>query len=352
LNLFARVALPFVVGTLSLHAQKGTDTVAGVPVAGPVHAHIESWDVPSPNAKPQGIFFAQRNQSAWFSAEGANLLGRFDSKTQKFESFHLRPDTRPYALVEHSGSGVQTTLYFVSRDGGYLGEFDPNTRDVREFRIPGGKMRLQDLIFDHNGVIWFTMEKAEPPQYLQGGKVGRLNLFSSEIRLTAPSESNANPHDLAVDSKGTIYFTELGAARVGSIEPDGMKVTMHSLPNAKVGASGIAITPDDALWLTDSARGYLMRFDVSSGDFQQWPSPSGPKSRPGTIATANGVIWYTETGTSPNMIVRFDPATKVFESWPVDAGGVIGRLSAQPDGTLWFTLPSINKIGELIPDTK
>lgn len=351
LRLFACAVGPFFGGMLSLQAQRSDVHVAGVPVTGPLHAHIEFWDVPFPNAQPQGIFFAERNGWAWFSGEGSDILGRFDTKTHKFEPFHLRPNTKPYALVEHSGSGVQSTLYFVSRDGGYLGEFDPETRNVREFRIAGGKMHLEDLAFDHNGVIWFTMGRPQP-QYPQGGKVGRLNLFSSEIRLTAPVAHNGSPHDLAVDSKGTIYFTELDSPYVGSIEPDSMKVTEHIVPNPKVGAVGLVITPDDALWLTDSSRGYLARFDVNSNNYQEWPSPSGAMSKPGAIATANGVIWYAETGTFPNMIVRFDPVNKKFESWPLAEGGTIGLLSAQPDGTLWFALPSANKIGELIPEGK
>lgn len=338
------------VGVFTSLAQQPAATVAGVPVSGSFHARIQSWEIPFPDAKPAGIFFAKRNQSAWFSGEGANILGRFDSKTQQFESFHLRPDTRPYALVEHSGSGVQSTLYFVSRGGGYIGEFDPNTRDVREFRILGGRAQLEDLCFDHNGVIWFTMPAAQPPKFSQGAKVGRLNLFSSEIRLTEPLP-HSDPHDLAVDPKGTIFFTER-TARIGSIEPDSMKVTEHALPNPKIVASGIAITPDDALWITDSARGMLLRFDVASGQFREWPSPSGPHSEPMAIATANGVVWYAETGTTPNMLVRFDPAKDEFSSWPVDTGGVIGGLSAQPDGTLWFTLPSLNKIGQISPQEK
>jgi virginiamycin B lyase len=243
-------------------------------------------------------------------------------------------------------------MYFVSRDGGYIAEFDPNTRYVREFRIAGGNVQLEDLCFDHNGVIWFTTTKAQPPRFPQGGKVGRLNLFTSEVRLTGSIGRTADPHELAVNSKGTIFLTELGAAKVGSVEPDSMRVTEHPLPNAKIGASGIAITPDDAVWITDAARGMLVRFDVASGKYQEWPSPNGALSKPGVMATANGVIWYVEAGATPNVLVRFDPETNGFSSWPVEVGGVIGRISAQPDGTLWFTLPSLNKIGELSPEGK
>ena len=55
---------------------------------------------------------------------------------------------------------MQGTIYFTSRTGAFIGEFDPNTGDVREFRIDGPKLLLHDITFDPNGVAWFTVMKA------------------------------------------------------------------------------------------------------------------------------------------------------------------------------------------------
>ena len=63
----------------------------------------------------------------------------------------------------------------------------------------------------------------------------------------------------------------------------------------------------------------------ATGAVAEWPSPSGPKSAPYGISAINGVIWYSESETTPNTVVRFDPKTEKFQSWPIPGGGNIVR---------------------------
>jgi virginiamycin B lyase len=125
-----------------------------------------------------------------------------------------------------------------------------------------------------------------------------------------------------------------------------MYVTEYHLPNPESRPRGIAVTPDDVIWYTDYARGYLGRFDPKTGKFSEWASPSGPRSRPNGITHVGNIIWYAETGTKPSMLVRFDPQTEKFQSWPVKAGGGIQHIYAGADGSLWFTRPLANGIAQ------
>lgn len=338
--------IPLAIDYLATHF-KGEIT-PGVTVPGPVQATITEWDLPTPNSMPHDSFYTKRGGITWYSGEFANVLGRFDSKTQKFEEIHLRPGSSPYALVEHAGSGVQGTIYFTSHTGGFIGEFDPNTRNVREFRIAGPKLLLHDIAFDPNGVVWFTVMAARPPLYPQGSKVGSVNIFSSEIKLADTPTRDANPYSLAVNSMGIPFFTEGDSHKLGSIDPVTMKITEYALPNREIGVKSITISRDDMVWYTDYLRGYLGRFDPKTGKFSEWPSPSGPKSRPYAIANAGNIIWYSETGTKPNMLVRFDPKTEKFQSWPVKAGGGIKHIYAESGGSLWFTRPLTNGIAHVV----
>jgi virginiamycin B lyase len=326
--------------------------VPGVTVPGSVQIDIKEWSLPTPDAMPDDAFSSKRDGSGWYSAQRANLLGRFDPKTSKFEQFNLRPGSDPESLLEHAGSGVQTTVYFTSRTGGFIGEFDPNTRDVREFRIHGPKSVLHDLAFDPNGVVWFTVLKAQPPRFPQGSEVGVLNLFSSEIRLAHTPTQDASPYSLALNSKGIPVFTELDSAKLGSIDPVTMKITEYSLPNADARARCLTIAPDDVIWYTDYVRGYLGRFDPQSGEFKEWPSPTGQGSHPFAITNTGKAIWYFETGSQPNMLVRFDPDSQKFQSWPVKAGGNVDHLYAHTDGSLWFASPVSNSIVRVTTDAQ
>ena len=108
----------------------------------------------------------------------------------------------------------------------------------------------------------------------------------------------------------------------------------------------IAITSDDVMWLADYSRGYLGRFDPATGKFTEYPSPSGPRSLPYGIISIKDVIWYNESGTDPNTIVRFDPKTEKFQSWAVPSGGVVIRnVDVTPDGNLAIASSGVNRIG-------
>ncbi|HWR17694.1 MAG TPA: hypothetical protein VN577_22890 [Terriglobales bacterium] len=326
--------------TSSSAAQQGEGSVQSVASSGEIS--IKHWDLPKPNSLPQDLFVSRRDGSVWFSAPGVNALGRFDPKTQKFEEIRLRPESDPYRLVEHAGSGVQSRLFFSSHTGGFIAEYDSHARELRELRIQGGKMLLHDLSFDPNGVIWFTIMKPKPPQYPQGSKVGFVNLFTSEIKLAAVPGRSSNPYSLAVTSKGTPFFSDLGAPKLLSIHPVTMKITEHKLPSRKSGVMNLTITPDDRIWFTDNARGYIGCFNPETGTFDEWASPGGPTSSPSAITNAGKVIWYSEAGTG--HLVRFDTETKRFQMWTVQNAKQIEQLYANNDGSVWFALPKANQL--------
>ena len=120
-----------------------------------------------------------------------------------------------------------------------------------------------------------------------------------------------------------------------------------SVPPAEILARPrrIAVTPDDAIWFTDHARGFLGRFDPRDGTVREWPSPGGAKSRPYGIAAVGPVIWYSESGVRPNTLVRYDPATGKFQSWAIPSGGgVVRHMMATPQGDLVLACSGVNRV--------
>jgi virginiamycin B lyase len=58
------------------------------------------------------------------------------------------------------------------------------------------------------------------------------------------------------------------------------------------------------------------------------------------------MIWYSESGVRPNTIVRFDPKTRAFITWPIPSGGgVIRHMVAAPDGNVYIACSGVNKVG-------
>ena len=62
------------------------------------------------------------------------------------------------------------------------------------------------------------------------------------------------------------------------------------------------------------------------------------------IAFTNGAIWYSESGVQPNTVVRFDPKSEKFQSWPIPSGGVVRNMMPTRDGNLVMACSGVNKI--------
>jgi virginiamycin B lyase len=157
----------------------------------------------------------------------------------------------------------------------------------------------------------------------------------------------ADPSGLAINFHGIAFFGERNAPKLGSVDPLTMNVTEYLLPHQGSGVSSVSITSDDNIWFTDNRRGYLGRFDPKTNEFSEWPSPSGPRSGPDAITHIGDIIWYVESGTKPNMLVRFDPKAEKFQTSPIKAGGGVKHMFAAPDGSLWFARPLSNGIGHV-----
>ena len=79
------------------------------------------------------------------------------------------------------------------------------------------------------------------------------------------------------------------------------------------------------------------------GKASEWPSPGGPKSLPYGLTTAGNIVWYSETGTNPPTIVRFDTKTEKFQTWvSPSGGGEVHHMIPTPDGNVWAVWSDVN----------
>ena len=117
-------------------------------------------------------------------------------------------------------------------------------------------------------------------------------------------------------------------------------------PGRRVAEQRLAVAADGSVYYSDYARGFLGRLDLATDKVAEWPSPGGPGSRPYGIAIApDGTVWYSESGVTPNTLVRFDPGTKQFSTAPIPSGGgVVRNMVATPDGKLYLACSGVNKV--------
>jgi virginiamycin B lyase len=305
-----------------------------VVVPGSIVVSIREWQVPTPGSRPHDPLVAP-DGSVWYTGQMANVLGRFDPKTNEFKEYPLKtPMSGPHGLVADKDGNVWFTANFKA----YIGKLDPKTGDVTEYPMPDRKARdPHTLLFAPNGKIYFTVQG--------GNMVGRLDPSTGKVKVVNSPTAKSNPYGMVVNSKGVPFFVELGSNKVASIDPDSLEIREYLLPHADSRPRRVTITPDDVIWYTDYARGYLGRLDPKTGQTAEWPSPGGPRSQPYGITSVGNIIWYSESGTEPNTMVRFDPATQKFQTWVIPSGGgVVRNMVHTPDGNLWLACSGVNGI--------
>jgi virginiamycin B lyase len=306
-------------------------------ISGPIHVAIKEWVVPTPGSRPHDPMYAP-DGSVWYTGQMANVLGRFDPKTATFKEYKLPPHSGPHGLLADKDGNVWYTANF----GAYIGKLDPKTGEVTKYPMPDPRARdPHTLILDGPDLIFFTVQG--------GNMVGRLNLRTGEVKLVPSPTPRSNPYGMVISSKGVPYFAEFGSNKIASIDPKTLEIHEYALRHEDSRPRRVAITTGDVIYYTDYSRGYLGRFDTKTGAMSEWPSPGGPKSQPYGITIANGVVWYSESNTKPNTIVRFNPGAEKFQTWAIPSGGgVVRNVVRTPDGSaLWIACSGMNRIGRV-----
>lgn len=305
----------------------------GKVIAGPASVTFKEWMLPTLGQRPHDPL-ATRDGSIWWTGMFANVLGRLDPKTGQMKEFPItKPRSGPHGLVEDPAGNI----WYTANQSTYIGKLDPKTGQVTEYPLPEGVRGPHTPIFDQKGTFFFTNSS---------GHVGRINPATGEVKVTATPSTGTYPYGIVVNSKGVPWYVDFRGPRLGSIDPVTMAIKEYPLPNAASRPRRIALTPDDVVWYTDYPRGYLGRYDPATGAVKEWPSPGGPQSEPYGIAYSDGALWYSESATRPNTLVRFDPKTEKFQTWIIPAGGGIVRhmMKAPNSNNLVLAESGINRV--------
>jgi virginiamycin B lyase len=324
---------PVVVDYLAKNFPAKTVASAAV-IPGNVHVTIKEWDVPTPGSRPHDPMYAP-DGSVWYTGQMANVLGRFDPKTQQFKEYPLKtPNSGPHGLIaDHDGN-----VWFTANFKAYVGKLNPGTGEITEYPMPDPAARdPHTLLVAPNGNVYFTAQNAN--------MVGRINPRTGEVKLASSPTPRSNPYGMVIDSHGVPFFVEFGSNKVGRIDPDTLEIREFVLPHPESRPRRVAITHDDMIWYSDYSRGFLGRLDPKTGKVTEWPSPGGPKSQPYGITAVGDAIWYSESNVDPNTLVRFDIKTQKFQTWTIPSGGgVVRNMVHTPEGNLWLACSGVNKI--------
>jgi virginiamycin B lyase len=328
----ALVLVALVAASLSLSARPAIDDNVDV--------KIDEWLTPSKPAYPHDPAVAP-DQTVWYTGQRANVIGRFDPKTEQFKEFSLpTPNSGPHGLQADKDGNI----WYTGNAAGLIGKVDAKTGTVTEYKMPNPKARdPHTMAFLRDGRVFFTVQA--------GNFIGVLDpkAPNGNIRLVESPTVNSRPYGVRLDSKGIPYFDEFNSNKIGRADPQTLVIQEFTLPDPAARPRRIAIGKDDTVWYGDYARGYLGHLDPKTGKVEEFKSPGGPESRPYAIdVTADGAVWYVETGDDKNMLVRFNPETKKFLTWPIPSGGgTVRNMEIDKAGNLWLACSGVGKIARV-----
>jgi virginiamycin B lyase len=213
-----------------------------------------------------------------------------------------------------------------------IGSAAAQTTPVKTFPIRGGTQPFA-ITMGEDGNFWFTLSNSS--------KVARITPRGNITYFTTPSLSN--PAFITPGPDGNIWFGEGSTGKIASVTPDGA-ITEYQFSFFGVSV-GVTTGSDGNIWFTDQTDHAVWRFQIATGRFTEFRTPT-PNSFPGDITTgSDGNMWFTEQAV--NKFGRITPNGLITEFTGVSAPT---SIAAGPDGNLWIASAFTPQVARVTPN--
>jgi streptogramin lyase len=274
------------------------------------------------------------------------------------ESWETTP-ARPYDVVVLSDG----TPWFATDDvvGGPVGNtlvtVDPQTEAITVYPlVDTPPLQFQTLAVDANDVLWIAETNDRLVRFDPATAAYDIYTLPSP-----PFASPASPFGVSVAADGMVWFTCWSDLALGRFDPVSETFdrfpSVGSLPDPPV---EIAFDSGGILYFTirraaGSSPG-LGRLDPGTGMFDFWLNPYANAFQPFGIVRVGDVFWFLDHAAGPgdfgNFIVRFDPATEMFQETKLPLELIDPHfLVADQIGRLWFPALVTSRLGRFDPRT-
>lgn len=176
----------------------------------PESGEIDLVAVPTERARPYGIEL-DSDGNAWVVLVGTYKLARINAESFELTEIDLpREEARPRRIAV-----IDSGVWYVDYNEGYIGRYNPERRDFDEWRAPGeSRSGPYALAADDRGRLWFVETMQDPNRLVgfdpDGGE------FIAQVEI--PSRGGAVRHMVFDPATRSIWFgtdtNNLGRAKL------------------------------------------------------------------------------------------------------------------------------------------
>jgi copper transport protein len=227
----------------------------------------------------------------WFIDPTSNILGKFNTDTNKTETYELPKKGVISGLTIDNSDNVWMSII---QDNSIL-RFDINKNNFETFRIPTENSRPLSLIYDeNNNYIWFAESI---------GKIGRLDIQTKIINeYPNVTESNTSeksilsePTALLLDAKNSnLYISDHEKNSVIRFNTLTSGFTEYRLTDINGLAFGMALDAYDNLWIAQHVSDTLAILDPDTGETINIDIPTSNSFVQYLVTDSKKDVWFAE----------------------------------------------------------
>jgi len=230
--------------------------------------------------------------------------------------------------IVRSGHDADEFVQVMQRMGGYANQsmpIHPQRRLAERLLEERGEQRQQAQRRQAEFLSRINLSQVTkweyPLQTLPRPSGRGTKVIITEYELPRPA---IEPHDVIVDSAGTVWYSDFGEQFIGKLDPKTAKVTEYPVPELKhgwpTGVLGLRFDKDENLWMGMMYQGALSKFDRKSESFQVWSLPPDMNKDMTQVNMVSpqqmgldGKVWLQNNGFA--AIHRVDIASGKFETF-------------------------------------
>jgi virginiamycin B lyase len=264
----------------------------------------------------------------WYTAQATGELGYLDPKTGATRTVKLGSGSSPHGVI----IGPDGAPWITDSGLNAMVRVDPASSEVKLFKLPGPNVNLNTAAFDRSGIVWFTGQR---------GYYGRLDPKSGEVKVME-SPRGAGPYGITSTPDGRIFYASLANSHIAWVDLKEDTATPIDPPTPRQGARRVWSDSKSQIWVSEWNAGQLGFFSAHVNLWKEWKIPGANPMPYAVYVDDQDIVWLSDFGA--NAIVRFDPRTETFTSYPHPQPNAAVRQILGRPGEVWGAMSGQDKL--------